>query len=456
MEAEPAGMTPGFSVGTLLRLARTRTGVLALATGGNFVVRTASSIVLTRLLTPNDFGIIGIISSVFVVVSMVTDLGFEAFLIRHHRSDERHFRDVLWTIHAQRGFALFAAVALASPLISWALGKPAIAVPLAVASLILLMNGLASLSLITALRHDKSRELSLFDFGLQVFQTVTCVLLALWWRNAWAMIAAMILTTSARTLLSFWLFADGPQRPARDRIITREFLAFSRVVLASSSLTLLTMQSDKLVLARLFTLNEFGLYGIALTIASAPAGFGEIYLRRIVLPIYSQAWRGARSELRQVYYGVRRLQSGLYGYACGGLIGAAPLLVAVLYDPRYAAAATFISLLMVSTALRFPNVAASELLIASGDMKGMLAINIVRVVWLVIAIPAGFLMFGALGVVGAVGLVEGPAMFYCWWLLRRAGILRLTQELSYLGLTFAGAASGFLISSVVLGLFPTI
>ena len=456
MEAQSAEMTRRLSVGGLFRLARTRTGVLALTTGGNFVVRTASSIVLTRLLTPSDFGIVGIISSIFVAVNMITDLGFEAFLIRHHRSDERHFRDVIWTIHLKRGAALFLSVALASPLIAWVLGKPVIAVPLAVASSIFLMNGLTSLSVIIALRQDKSRELSLFDFGLQLFQTFACLLLALWFRNAWSMIAAMVLSTALRAMLSYRLFPDAAQRPARDREISREFLAFSRVVLVSSALTLLIMQSDKFVLARLFTLGEFGLYAIALTIASAPTGFGETYFRRIVFPIYAQAWREARSELRTVYYGVRRIQSALYAFGCGGLIGGAPLLVALLYDPRYAAAATFISLLMISTALRLPNVAASEFLTALGDMKQMLGITIVRVIWLALAIPAGFILFGALGVVGAVGLVEAPAMLYCWWLLRRAGIFNVSEELSYLGLVCGGAALGFFVSTAGLRLFPTI
>src|SRR5690242_18986437 len=72
MDALTAEMTRRFSVGGVFRLARTRTGVLALTTGGNIVVRTASSVVLTRLLTPSDFGMVGIISSIFVAVNMIT------------------------------------------------------------------------------------------------------------------------------------------------------------------------------------------------------------------------------------------------------------------------------------------------------------------------------------------------------------------------------------------------
>src|SRR4051812_12082514 len=176
----------------LLAMAASRTGVLALTAVGTLVVRTLSSMVLTRLLKPYDFGIVGIITSVFYVVTMITDLGFQAFLVRHERTTDRHFRDVIWTIHAKRGAGLFVAVAVASPLIAWGFGKPVVALPLAVASATFLINGVASLSMMTALRCEKTRELSLLDFGLQIFQTIVGLLLALWWRNAWAIIAVML------------------------------------------------------------------------------------------------------------------------------------------------------------------------------------------------------------------------------------------------------------------------
>jgi lipopolysaccharide exporter len=443
-----------FSIAGLIALAGTRTGVLALTTVGNLVVRTGSSIVLTRLLRPYDFGIVGIITSIFYVVAMITDLGFQAFLVRHERTEDRHFRNVIWTIHAKRGFALFASVAVASPAIAWAFGKPVIALPLAVASLTFLINGLSSLAMMTALRRDKARELSLLDFGLQIFQTAACILLALWWRNAWAIIAVMLLQSAVRFVLSYTFFGDSAQRPARDRAIEREFFAFSRITLMSSALSLLIGQSDKLVLARLLTLDQFGLYAIAITIASAPVGFAETYVHRVLFPIYSQTWREVPREIGHVYYRAKRRAAALYAFACGGLIGSASLLVALLYDPRYLPASSFLSLLMIASALRLSTIAASEVLTAIGDMRRMLRMNVVRVIWLTLTIPAGFMLFGALGVVAAVGLIEVPALVFSWLLLRKVGVLDIRQELLLLAIVAAGAAIGFSAGGAILQLFP--
>jgi O-antigen/teichoic acid export membrane protein len=445
-----------LSAASLLSLAKTRTGVLGLTTVGNLIVRTGSSMVLTRLLSPLEFGIVGIITSVFFAVALITDLGFQDFLIRHERTEDAHFRDVIWTIHAKRGLAVFVAVAIASPLIAWAFDKPVVALPLAVASLIFVFNGAASLSLMTALRHDKAREISLLEFFLQLFQTAACVLLALWWHNAWSIIAAMLLQSGLRAVLSYRLFPNSSQHLARDPAISREFLRFSRFVMASSALALVIGQSDKVVLGRIFTLGEFGLYAIALTIASAPAAFAESYINRIVFPMCAQIWREARSELPSVYYGVRRLPAGLYGFACGGLIGSASFVVALLYDPRYAAASTFVSLLMVSTALRLPNSAAAQLMVAAGQVQKTMHMTIVRLLWVLLAMPFGLMLFGPIGVVAAIGLIEFPAMIYCWLQLHRLNVLNMREELSFLGIVASGAVIGWLGGTEILRLYPQI
>jgi lipopolysaccharide exporter len=435
-----------------LTLWTTRTGVIVLTAGGNTVVRMVSSVILTRLLTPEAFGIIGIIGSIFFIITMLTDLGFQSFLVPHERAEDRHFRDVIWTVHAVRGFVLALLAALASPAFAWILGKPQLAMPLAVASVVFVFYGLTSFSLITALRHHGARKLAVLDLLLQIGQTVTCILLALWWRNVWAMVAAMIVQTALRMVLSFTWFADSKQAFVRDQAIYREFIRFSRLILATSVITLIILQTDKLVLARLFTLDQFGLYAIALSLASAPMSIGDAYMTRVVFPLYAQVWRNTPSALAEIYYSIRRPFSLLFALGCGGLIGGAHFLIVLLYDPRYERTALWLSILMISVALRLNNVAAAQFMTARGDIKSTLHVNLVRLAWFAVAIPAGYLMLGALGVVIAVGLVEGPAMIYSWVVLRRAGLLDLREEFLFIAVIAFGAGVGYVVSRVLLSI----
>lgn len=440
----------------VIALAGTRTGVLGLTTVGSLLVRMGSSVILTRLLTPDAFGMVGIINSVFFALAMITDLGVQTYIVRHERGDERHFQNTLWTIHASRCIALAIVGMAIAPIVSTVMHKPELTLPFAVSALSFVFSGLTSLSVLTALRYDSSRKLALYDLSLQIAQTLLCILLALWLRNVWAIIISIVFVAAAKAVTSYRIFPGGLHRLTRDRDIARDFFIFSRFILASSILSLLLLQADKLVLARLFTLQEFGLYAIALNLAAAPSSFADAYISRISFPVYAQAWRDNPASMRNIYYSVGRLPSLLYSFGCGALAGGASLIIAILYDPRYQGAAPLLTLLAIGTALRFPNFSAAELQTAVGRLKGPMYANIARIVWLGVAGTAGFILFGAVGVVGSVGLMELPAMFYNWWAIRRIGVFDLGKEMQTLLVAALGGGLSFAIAQVGLMLLPSL
>ena len=128
--------------------------------------------------------------------------------------------------------------------------------------------------------------------------------------------------------------------------------------------------------------------------------------------------------------------------------------MAILYAPRYAPASSFTSWLLVGVARRLPNAAAAQLMIAMGHVGRTPQITLVRLLWIIVMIPIGFIFLGPMGVVAAMGLVEVPPTVYCWFLLRRVGVLDVREELSVLGLTSAGGAIGWIGATELLHLFP--
>jgi len=135
-----------------LRLRVTGSSALALSTVATNVVRIVSTVCLTRLLSPDVYGITGMIMSVFYMINMVTDIGLQAYVVRHHRSDEPDFLSSVFTIHAIRGVGLAAIGALLAWPLSLVLGKPEVALPLAAASLIFVIDGQVSLHQFRGLR----------------------------------------------------------------------------------------------------------------------------------------------------------------------------------------------------------------------------------------------------------------------------------------------------------------
>lgn len=440
----------GVSPSRFLSLLRRPTSVLAVTMVANILLRTVSTIVLTRLLAPSVFGLAGIITSFMFTIVMLTDLGFQAFVVRHQRGDEAHFRNVIWTVHAVRGVALAALAFVCAPLVGTALQKPEIVLPLAIACLQLGIDGFASIAIMAALRSNGANKLSLLDLGLTFFQMTVCIALAVWLRNIWAIVYAGLASSVLRTILSYAIFPNSRQRPANDRGIRREFFVFSQVVMGSSFLTLMLSQSDKFFLARVFTLEEFGLYAIAVNLALVPASFVSTYISRIAYPAYAKIWATSPEHIASAFYTVRHKVSILFALGSGALIGAAPLVIRLLYDPRYEGAAVFLAILALGSALRLPTVNTTDFMTAIGKIKFTLYVNLVRVAWLAVMGPIGYILAGGLGVVIAVGTLEVPALLSCWYILHIQKVLNLRKELFYIALVGGSALIASLAASVLM------
>ncbi len=439
-------------LGRLWLLLRRDTSVVLGAVLALNVLRVISSVILTRLLAPEIFGAVGVIWSIMFVLAMISDLGFQAFVVRHGEAGERRFLDAIWTIRLIRATVLTLILALLAEPIALALGKPMLAMLIAVSSAQFLIEGFSSLSLITALRDRQLLRLSMLELAVAVVQLIGSIVLALLWRNAWAIVVAMLVSGATKVWLSHAMFPGTRRRWRLDRRYAAELWAFARFVTGSSIISMLLLQTDKVVLTRLLSLDAFGLYVLAGNLAMAPMAFTSAYATRVLYPLYVRTWREQPDALRGVYYAARRRASSLYMVGAGGLIGGAPVLVAILYDDRYAGAARYLGLLAITPLLALGSAAANEALTASGYVRATFHASLVRLAWLAVAGPVGFVWLGPIGLVAAVGTVEASTLIYCWSALARIGLFNPKEELMLLGAGGIGVATGHIASTLLLPL----
>lgn len=426
----------------LRQLALLDTNVVVISVVLANLLRAFSSVVLTRLLVPEVFGIAGVIASIVFAFSMVSDLGFQAFVVRHPDGDKPRFLDTIWTMAVLRSVVLTCAVFLLAPTIAGLFGKPELTSVIAVSAFFFVIEGAASLTLLTALRHRKVLKLSLIEIAVLVVQILLSFILAYLWRSYWAILVSMLAGSAFKTLLSYVLFPNSLRKPAVDRLYVRELWGFARFVTGSSIITLLLLQGDKFALGRLMSLDDFGFYILAGNLAAAPLAFTTAYASRVLFPTYSQAWRDGEENLRALFYAKRRLPSLFYCFAAGGLIGCSPLVIAVLYDPRYAASAIYLQILAIAPLFALASYSGNETLTATGHIKATFQANLAKLAWFCIAGPAGYALGGVLGLVLAVGLMEIPPVILKWTQMHRLKLLDLSQELLFLAAGGAGIVIG--------------
>jgi lipopolysaccharide exporter len=290
---------------------------LALSTVTTNLVRLVSTMCLTRLLSPDVYGIVGIILSVFYMVNMLTDIGLQSYVVRHERGDDSVFLDAVFSIHAVRGVLLAGVAMLLAWPISFVMSKPQLFMPLVVSSLVFVIDGQVSLHQFRALRNGKVQAFAMLDLITGVSQTFAGIVLAFLLRNVWAIVGSMLIASSVRAWCTYALFPGGRHRFRRDRAIAADLWSFSRVIAISSSLMLLVGQFDKLALGRILPLDKFGLYVLAASLASLPTVFAVNYASSITYPVVASAWREGRS-VAEAYYSSWRRFFYLYAFAGGG------------------------------------------------------------------------------------------------------------------------------------------
>lgn len=414
------------------------------------LIRMASTIVLTRMLDVEVFGVIGVLTSIIIVFGMLSDLGFFAFVVRSAQGSEPGFLDEIWTLRLIRSAVMSAIVAIGAWPIAHYIGQPQLAPAIAIFGLSFLLEGCTSLAFVTSVREQRIARVSTYDILSAAAQTLLTIALAWVLRSYWAIIYAVFLGNIVKIALSYLMFSNSMRRWRVSRARAAELWRFSRYIAGSSILTMVLTQSDKIVLSRFLPLDLFGLYVIAATLSQVPANFVRPYADRVLYPVYSRTAREDPGALRWQFYGIRRRVSLLYMAAAGGLVTMAPLVIEILYDPRYRGASLYLQILAIGAIPMMNTQAANQVLIAVGRLWAPMMSNVVRIIWLGSAGIAGYLTLGPIGLVIAVGTMEVLAQFYYWFMLGRAGLFSLRQEAMLIGAVIVGAALGHLVSTVAL------
>ncbi|MDO8885242.1 oligosaccharide flippase family protein, partial [Pseudotabrizicola sp.] len=140
----------------------------ALGYGASQALRLASNLILTRLLFPEAFGLMALVSVFIVGLTMFSDVGTHPAILQHKRGDDPAFLNTAFSIQVTRGVVLW----LASAAIAWPAavfyGQPDLAMILPVAGFSLLLHGLEPTRVDTAARHLRLGRLTALDLITQV------------------------------------------------------------------------------------------------------------------------------------------------------------------------------------------------------------------------------------------------------------------------------------------------
>ncbi|MDW8123472.1 MAG: lipopolysaccharide biosynthesis protein [Geminicoccaceae bacterium] len=368
----------------------------------------ASTLVLARLLAPEDFGLVALATTVIALLDIASEFNFDLALIRDRDAGRPEY-DTAWTLIILK-CALLAAllVALAGPAASF-FGDERLRPIFWVLAGCLLLEGFGNIGTVDFRRDlDIAKEFRFHLWG-RLAQVGTAVPLA-FWLGDWRALVAGICARYGALFLASWTMAA--YRPRLSLARWRELVRFSKWVLVNNGLGYLRERIDQLVVGKLLGPAPLGLYAVAQEIADLPASELAQPVARAAYPGFARLAHEPARLARAFLDSLASLLVVTVPAAVGVAILADPL-VRVLLGPKWLEAAPLVAALAFYGAMRSASALVGPLLLALGRVRiepAMIALHLLLLVPLLSILVAEAGLFGAaiaLGVCAAAHLLLG-------------------------------------------------
>ena len=404
------------------------------------VIRLVSNLVLTRLLLPEAFGLMALVTVAMIGLANFSDVGIGQAIMGNRRGDDATFLDTAWTIQVARGALLWLATcALAAPIAVF-YDEPLLAQILPVAGLTLLIAGFNPTRIETASRHLMLGRVTLLDLISQAIAVAAMVAAALAMKSVWALVIGGIVGALAKLTLTTLFLPGKINRFRWEPAAGRELVGFGKWIFLSTVFGFVIAQGDRVILGKYLSLEWLGIYNIGYFLASAPLLLGGAVIGRVMIPLYRHSEVAPATTLAKTR-AMRRMLTGVLLVALLGMAASGIPLVEALYDPRYAAAGPVVILI---ACIQIPHVIGmtyDQAALAAGDSRRFCYVLSAKAVLFLALFLVGAETGGLVGALLGQGLALLLSYPLIVWLARQYGQWDPLHDIAYAAASFTCASA---------------
>lgn len=331
-----------------------------------------STIILARLLTPSDFGLVAVATVFQGLLEVIVSLNVELALFRN-LSAERDFYDTAWTISVIQFALLSAILFVTANLVATYYGDARLAPIIHVFSFSLLAFGFTNIGIIDFRRDLEFRKDLQFNLLVNASRVIFSIVFAFVLRNYWAIVIGMVASTFIRVPLSY---AMSPYRPRFDLRRAKDIWHISVSVWLIDLSKFLDMSADRLILGRLAGARTLGGYSVAVDLARMPSAEMIMPITRALIPGYAKVRENVQ-ELRGITINLFHAVAVIAMPIAAGLPIVTPDLVSVVLGSKWIFIIPFMRIAAVLGVIELIGLSARPLILAAGDIKPFTRLSLV-------------------------------------------------------------------------------
>jgi len=308
---------------------------------GARVTGLASTFVLARLLSPADFGVLGVCLLAVSLLETFSQTGFESALV-HKKGDIGRYLDTAFLVSALRGVILGLSLFVSAPLVAAFFDSPPSGELLRFLALMPVLGGLCNVGMVVFQKELHFRKLFLYEISSTVSYLLFAVPLAYFLRNAWALAWAVLAGRLVTLAASYVLH---PYRPVFrfDATAARELFSFGKWLFWTHIILYFINEGQNAFVGKMLGTAALGCYAMAYKIAYLPVTEITFVVSRVMFPAYSKI-QDNPAKTREVYNKTIDLLAFVSIPASGMIYACSPDFVSLFLGQKWADAVPVIRL----------------------------------------------------------------------------------------------------------------
>jgi teichuronic acid exporter len=400
------------------------TSILWLGSGSLAIqlISWASTIVVIRLLTPADYGLMAMSAIVISFLLMICDLGMGGAIIRMENIAHRQIRQILGIIIVIN-IASFGLTFLSAPLVAAFFGEPRVTSIIRWLSINFILISFYIVPQSLCMKEMAYRQKAQVDVSARILSSMLTLVLAFYGYGVWSLVISEIALHFIK-VVGFNLIKRTVVIPVFSLGGVGRFVRFGALLTVDRIFFWAYGHLDGVILGRLLGKELLGLYSVALNLASIPLDKFIPVLTQVSFSAYSLIQSESR-KLKSGLLSVTHAVSLMVFPISWGMLAVAPEAIPLILGPKWVS--IIVPFQLISIILPFK--ALSSILPPALFAIGRPGINIVNMAISVCVMATAFL----------IGVQKGLLGVCLAWVIAYPGLFLIinSRALRVLGIPFA-------------------
>jgi len=309
---------------------------------GNQLVQFVIGIILARLLTPSDYGLVGIVM-VFIIISQTfVDSGFSQALIRKMVINKKDYSTVFF-FNITISTLIYFTIILISPYIGSFFHQKEIVPVLKVLSLILIIDSLMIVQKIILIKNIDFKKQAKLSMIANISSGIIGIILAYYGYGVWSLVYRSILNSILLTSL-LWIFTKWKLSFEFSFESLKEMFNFGSKLLISGLLNTIYNNVNYFIIGKYFPMNELGFYSRADQFKNLLSNNFTMTIQRVSYPALASI-QNDKVKLKYGYKSIIKLTMFISFILMFGLAAVAKPMVLTLLGEKWLGCVEYLQLL---------------------------------------------------------------------------------------------------------------